>query len=91
MTNPFEQISERLANIESLLIELKHKPVEETKSEMVTVEEASKLLKLSKQSIRAYIKKGLLPAKRAGRSYLIKRADIEEALQDVKSLKYKRA
>ena len=91
MSNPFETIDQRLSNIENILLDLQHKPVEEKKSENLTVKEAAEILKVSEQSIHNYIKKGYLPAKKVGRVLLIKREDIELALTDVKSLKYKRS
>lgn len=91
MTNPFEALNERLANIENLLLEIKHKPDEEEKSENLTVKETAEVLKVSEQSVHNYIKKGFIPAQKIGRLLLIKRADLDEALTEVKSLKYKRA
>ena len=91
MNNPFEAIAERLSNIESLLLELKHKPVEEEKSENLTVKETAEVLKVSEQSVHNYIKRGTLSAQKVGRILLIKRVDLEKALTEVKSLKYKRA
>ncbi len=91
MNNPFETINERLSNIENLLLEIKHKPVEEEKSENLTVKETAEFLKVSEQSVHNYIKKGFLPAQKVGRILLIKRQDLENALAEVKSLKYKRA
>lgn len=90
MNNPFEAINQRLSTIESLLLEIKHKPIEEEKPENCTVKEAAKLLKVSEQSIHNYIKRGFLPAKKVGRIFLIKRTDIDMSLQEVKSLKYRR-
>ncbi|MFY7666774.1 helix-turn-helix domain-containing protein [Flavobacterium sp.] len=91
MNNPFEIIEQRLSNIENLLLDIKHKPTEEDKAENLTVKEASELLKVSEQSIHNYIKRGFLPAQKVGRILLIKRIDVEQSLQEVKSLKYKRA
>ena len=91
MSNPFELINERLSNIESLLLEIKHKPVEEEQSQNLTVKEAAVLLKVSDQSVHNYIKRGILPAQKIGRILLIKREDIENSLKGVKSLKYKGA
>ena len=91
MQNPFEELIERLSNIESLLLELKHKPVEEEKSENLTVKETAEVLKVSEQSVHNYIKRGTLSAQKVGRILLIKRVDLEKALTEVKSLKYKRA
>lgn len=90
MSNPFETINQRLSNIEGLLLELKHKPIEEEKDENLTVKETAELLKVSEQSIHNYIKRGYITAKKVGRILLIKRSDIDESLQEVKSLKYKR-
>lgn len=90
MNNPFEIIEKRLSNIENLLLDIKHKPTEEESAENLTVKEASELLKVSEQSIHNYIKKGFLPAQKVGRILLIKRSDIDNSLQEVKSLKYKR-
>ncbi|WNM18533.1 helix-turn-helix domain-containing protein [Flavobacterium capsici] len=91
MNNPFEIIEQRLSNIENLLLDIKHKPTEEDKAENLTVKEAAELLKVSEQSIHNYIKRGFLPAQKVGRILLIKRIDVEQSLQEVKSLKYKRA
>ena len=88
--NPFETINLRLSNIEELLLELKINPIEEKKSENLTVRETSEILKVSTQSIINYIKKGFLPAKKVGRIYLIKRIDLDSAMIEAKSLKYKR-
>ena len=91
MSNPFETIDQRLLNIENLLLELKQKPTEEEKPENYTVKETAVLLKVSEQTIHSYIKKGFIPAQKLGRILLIKRAELENALNDVKSLRYKRS
>ena len=91
MKNPFETINQRLSNIETLLLDIKHNPIEEEKSENLTVKETAEVLKVSEQSVHNYIKRGFLPAQKMGRILLIKRADLDEALTEVKSLKYRRA
>ncbi len=91
MSNPFETIDQRLSSIENLLLEYVCKPKEEEKSENLTVKEAAELLKVSEQSVHNYIKRGFISAKKLGRILLIKRADVEAALTEVKSLKYKRS
>lgn len=90
MQNPFETINQRLSNIETLLLDIKHKPKEEEKSENLTVKEVAEILKVSEQTVHNYIKKGVLVAQKVGRILLIKRADLDNALTEVKSLKYKR-
>lgn len=92
MSNPFATIDQRLLNIENLLLELKNKPInEEPKPENYNVKETAKLLKVSEQTIHSYIKKGFIPAHKLGRILLIKRTDVEQALNEVKSLRYKRS
>ena len=56
----------------------------------LTVQQTSKLLGVTKLTIHNYIKKGFIPASKIGRRIVIKRIDIESALTEVKSLKYKR-
>ena len=91
MNNPFETINQRLSNIETLLLDIKHKPIEVEKSENLTVKEVAEVLKVSEQSVHSYIKKGFIPAQKLDRILLIKRTDLDNALTEVKTLKYKRA
>ncbi len=58
--------------------------------ENMTVQETAKLLGVTELTIHNYIKKGLIPAFKIGRRIVIKRIDIENALNEVKSIKYKR-
>lgn len=91
MENPFAQIEGRLNNIESLLLEIRTKTTEEPKPENLTIDEVAEILKVSKQSVYAYIRKGFVKAKKIGRIYLISRADLDEATRETKSLRYQRA
>tara|TARA_R110002050_G_scaffold4573_2_gene22142 strand:+ start:49562 stop:49846 length:285 start_codon:yes stop_codon:yes gene_type:complete len=59
-------------------------------SQNYNVEQAAKLLLCSKLTVYNYIKKGFLPASKIGRNYIIKKADMDNALKEVKSLKYRR-
>ena len=59
-------------------------------SSKLTVPALSKSLQVSRLTIYNYIKKGLIPAKKVGRKYLIDSNDLDVILQEVKSLKYKR-
>ena len=89
-SNPFEVIDLRLSNIESLLLDIKHKSIEEKKEENLTIVDVAKILLVSKQSVYSYIRRGEIKAKRIGRTYIISRADLDHATKEVKSLKYKR-
>lgn len=59
-------------------------------SENITPEQAAEEQCCSIQTIYARIKDGTIKAKKSGRKLLIKRSDLENALKEVKSLKYKR-
>jgi excisionase family DNA binding protein len=59
-------------------------------SEKLIPEDAAEEIGVTTQTIYSYIKKGILPASKVGRKLLIKRSDLENALKEVKSLKYKR-
>ena len=82
----FTQLFEKVCQIDSALQKL----IDKHGSEKISPEEAAEELDVTTQTIYLYIKKGLLPASKVGRKLLIKRSDIKDALQDVKSLKYKR-
>lgn len=58
--------------------------------ETLTIKETAELLSVSTVTIHSYIRRGLFPASKIGRRIVIKREDIEKALKEVKSLKYKR-
>lgn len=73
------------------VIETKLSKIQESDlPENYTVQSAAEIIEVTKLSIYNYIKKGIIPAKRIGRKYVIKRSDLDAALKDVKSLKYKR-
>ncbi|MBL7766989.1 MAG: helix-turn-helix domain-containing protein [Chitinophagaceae bacterium] len=77
MNNPFEVIEARLSNIETLLLDLKHKTKEQGEQppaeELLTVQDTAKLLSLSVPTIYGLISKGELPVmKRSKRCYFSK-------------------
>lgn len=74
-----EKIDEKLSQIFS-----------DKRKEKISPDEAAEELGVTTQTIYTYIKKGILPASKAGRKLLIKREDIEAILREVKSLKYRR-
>lgn len=87
MSNPFDSIDARLSNIESLLLDLKHKPLEHANYQaetLLTVQSAAKFLSLSVPTIYGLISKGELPVmKRAKRCYFTQ-ADLISYLRDGK-------
>jgi excisionase family DNA binding protein len=60
------------------------------KDERLSVKEVAEELGVVELTIHNYIKKGILPAFKIGRRVFINRSDIDQALKEVKSLKYKR-
>lgn len=79
----FEKVHELSTDIKFL--------IDKEKEEFKTPEEAAKEWNCSKQTIYAKIKNGTIKASRSGRKILIKRSDLNLALTEVKSLKYKRS
>ena len=77
MNNPFEVIEARLNNIETLLLDIKHNPKEQSQQaetdELLTVQDAAKLLSLTVPTVYGLISKGELPVmKRSKRCYFSK-------------------
>ncbi len=88
--NPFEAINTELSEIKNILLDLKNIPKEEKLPKHYSVQETSKIIGCSDLSTYSYIRKGFLPASKIGRKYLIKSIDLQKALQEYKSLKYRR-
>lgn len=77
MNNPFEVIEARLNNIETLLLDIKHKPKEQglktDTDELLTVQDTAKFLSLSVSTVYGLIHKGEIPVmKRSKRCYFSK-------------------
>lgn len=90
LSNPFQVILDKLGSIEEKLQAIKNEPEEKLKKKYYTIKEASHILKLDYQTVRSHILKGNLKADKIGRFYRIQHFDLMNALNDVKSLKYKR-
>lgn len=56
----------------------------------LTIKEAARFLNVSDLTVRNYIKRGDIKARRIGNRLIIKKEQLENALKEVKSLKYKR-
>lgn len=89
MYNPFESIENRLSNIETLLLDIKHKP-KETENKLHSVKSLASLSGVSELTVRNWISEGKITAKRIGRRLFIEQNQFDKGLQEVKSLKYKR-
>jgi excisionase family DNA binding protein len=89
MYNPFDSIETRLSNIESLLLDLKHKP-KEAENKLHSVKSLASLSGVSELTVRNWIKEGKIQAKKMGGRILIEQTQFANGLEEVKSLKYKR-
>ena len=82
--------NEFFSRIEDILEDKLDSFIKERTAVNVTVQETSKLLNVTELTVHNYIKKGLLPASKIGRRIVIKRSDVDNALKEVKSLRFKR-
>ena len=89
-TNPFQPIMDGLEELKELIYSIKKEPVIELKKKFYSFKEASEILKLDYQTVRSHVLKGNIKAEKIGRFYRINHLDLMNALNEVKSLKYKR-
>ncbi|WP_370424862.1 helix-turn-helix domain-containing protein [Tenacibaculum dicentrarchi] len=89
--------SEELSGMIDLAISKRINPLQELinnklnpQKENVTVKEAAKRLNVTELTIRNYIKKGFIDASKIGRRVVINLESLENNLNEVKSLKYRR-
>ena len=68
-----------------------HEILSARKNKKLSVKEAAKQWNCAELTIRNHIANGIIKASRAGRRILIRQSDLDAALSEVKSLKYKRA
>ena len=86
MNNPFEVIEARLCNIETLLLDLKHKPKEQgyqqEGEQLLTIQQAGEMLNLTVPTLYGYVQRAEIPVcKRGKRLYFSK----QELLQWIKA------
>ncbi|WP_336730932.1 helix-turn-helix domain-containing protein [Chryseobacterium sp. VD8] len=88
--NPFQSIMDGLEELKELIYSIKKEPEIELKKKFYSFKEASEILKLDYQTVRSHVLKGNIKAEKIGRFYRINHLDLMNALNEVKSLKYKR-
>jgi len=89
MSNPFEEITERLTSIENRLIDLAVNK-ETTDLRYLSREEVATLLKVSLPTLNQYTKQGLIQGRKIGTRVLYLESDIDAALKDATSIRYRR-
>ncbi|RXG30680.1 helix-turn-helix domain-containing protein [Leeuwenhoekiella marinoflava] len=90
MNNPFEPLHNEIIELKSLVLQLLHKPEEDLSNKLYTLNEASDILKVDRQTVRNHIDRGTINATFIGRRILIPHNELFDALNEVKSIKYKR-
>lgn len=90
MNNPFDPIYNELIELKSLVNQLLHKPEKDLSNKLYTLNEASDILKVNRQTVRNHIDRGTINATFIGRRILIPHNELFDALNEVKSIKYKR-
>ncbi|MGD9493574.1 MAG: helix-turn-helix domain-containing protein [Bacteroidales bacterium] len=84
MNNPFEIISNRLSNIESLLLDIKHAPqAADTalQDELLTIEQAAAFLSLSVPTLYTKTSTGQIPFMKRGKRLYFSRVELMEYLK----------
>ena len=89
-TNPFQPIMEGIEELKELIYSIKKEPEIELKKKFYSFKEASEILKLDYQTVRSHVLKVNIKAEKIGRFYRNNHMDLMNALNEVKSLKYKR-
>lgn len=82
----YQKLVKELGN----LIDQKFSELENNGSKKLSISEVAEELGVTKITVHSYIKKGLLRAIKIGRRVYVKRDDLNSALKEYKSLKYKR-
>ncbi len=89
--NPFQVLDNRLNNIESLLLDIKHKaptpPPPNDEEKIMTQDEVCKFVGITKPTCVEYGKKGLLIPYRFGRGVRYKRSEVLSALKAIHAKK----
>jgi excisionase family DNA binding protein len=82
MNNPFELIEARLSSIETLILDLKHKPkgVEPTEQpeQLLTVQEAAQFLNLTVPTIYSKVSRNELPFMKQGKRLYFSSTELME-------------
>lgn len=90
MYNPYEPLHVKLDLLNRKLDNLISQPKEDLSNKRYSIKEAAKILDVIPLTIRNHIKIGNIKAQRLGRKYYILHSELFDALNEVKSLKYKR-
>jgi excisionase family DNA binding protein len=90
MNNPFEPLLNEMKELNKKFDTFISKPKEDLSNKRYSIKESARRLDVIPLTIRNHIKSGKIKAEKLGRKYYIKHSELYNALNEVKSLKYKR-
>lgn len=90
-SNPFSIITNQLTDIRKLVLDLKNTPKEDYTNKYYTYEQVSKIIHVSYQTVRNYVKSGKIKAKSVTeRKKIIHHYEIFNEDGTIKEFKYRR-
>lgn len=90
MVNPFDEILDRLDQLQEQLNELKGLLPDKNPIRKYSVQELANETPLGAQTIRSLIQDGTIKAQRLGNKYLITPEEFNRVCQEARSMRYKR-
>lgn len=81
MQNPFEEIIERLYNIEKLLLEIKNENKQKKAETFITRQEAANMLHISLPTLHKRTLNGQIQGYKTGRRILYKKSEVEQSIR----------
>lgn len=90
MSNPFEEINQRLTSIENRLIDLAM-PREDVDLKYLSREEVCTILRISMPTLNTYTKRGIIKGSKIGNRMLYLETDIKQAITDSTERRYGRS
>jgi len=89
MNNPFEVIETRLSNIENLILDIKHQPVNteliKQPEQLLTIQEAAEFLTLSVPTMYSKVSKNEIPFMKQGKRLYFSRIELLEYVKQGRS------
>lgn len=90
MNNPFESLQKEIIELKSLVSKLVEKPQKDLSKKLYSLNEASVIYTVDRQTVRNHIKNGKINATIIGSRIFIRHSEIYDENGEVKPIKYKR-
>ena len=84
MINPFETIETRLDSIENLILDIKKQPTttQPESDKLLTIEQASAFLNLSKNTIYSFVQRATIPVSKKGKRLYFSKNELTAWIQE---------